>query len=116
MRFLTWALFFLRFQWFAFAPLIPETIKADLKLTPAQIGNSNIAALSGTILVRLICGPLVDRYGPRKVMAGILIMGAIPSGLAGLAHDAGSLYVLRFFISFLGGESLLYFCLPWTFS
>ena len=37
-------------------------------------------------------------FGPRKVMAGILVIGAIPSGLAGTVKSAQGLYVVRFFI------------------
>ena len=55
---------------------------------------------------------MVDRYGPRKVMAWLLILGAIPSGLAGLAHDAQSFYVLRFFIGILGATFVP--CEAWT--
>lgn len=98
--------------WFAFPPLIPEAIKSDLHLTPGQIANSNICALSATLVVRLFAGPLVDRYGPRKVMAGLLILGAIPSGLAGVARDARDLYVLRFFIGILGATFVP--CQAWT--
>ena len=61
-------------------------------------GNSNIVSLCSTLFIRLIVGPLVDRYGPRKVMAGILIVGAIPSGLAGTVSTAEGLYTIRFFI------------------
>ena len=35
---------------------------------------------------------MVDRYGPRKVMAWFSILGAIPSGLAGLAHNILHMY------------------------
>lgn len=105
--------FFVAFlSWFAFPPLIPDAIKTDLKLTPAQVANSNIVALAATLGVRFIAGPLVDRYGPRKVMAGLLLIGAIPSGLAGTAHSAGTLYVLRFFIGILGGTFVP--CQAWT--
>ena len=31
-------------------------------------------------------------------MAGLLIVGAVPSGLAGTVHSANGLYVIRFFI------------------
>lgn len=37
-------------------------------------------------------------YGPRKIMAALLVIGAIPSGLAGTVHSAGGLYTIRFFI------------------
>lgn len=92
--------------------MIPEAIKSDLKLTNAQVANSNVIALCATLVVRLVTGPLVDSYGPRKVMAALLIMGAIPSGLAGTAHNATSLYILRFFIGILGGTFVP--CQAWT--
>ncbi|KAJ7474317.1 hypothetical protein FB451DRAFT_1398298 [Mycena latifolia] len=72
-------------------------------LSRKLIANSNIVALVATLSVRFVAGPLVDRYGPRKVMAGLLVLGAIPSGLAGTAHSAQSIYVLKFFIGILGG-------------
>ncbi|TFK21047.1 nitrate transporter [Coprinopsis marcescibilis] len=110
---LSWLGFFVAFlSWFAFPPLIPEAIKSDLKLTNAQVANSNVIALTATLGVRVVVGPLVDRYGPRKVMAWLLILGAIPSGLAGTARSAESLYVLRFFIGILGGTFVP--CQAWT--
>lgn len=81
----------------------PEAISSDLGLTSAQVGNSNIVSLAATLGVRVVAGSLVDRYGPRWVMAGILVLGAIPSGLVGTARSAEHLYVLRFFIGILGG-------------
>ncbi|KAI6148502.1 major facilitator superfamily domain-containing protein [Pisolithus tinctorius] len=110
---LSWLGFFVAFlSWFAFAPLVPDVIKQDLQLTSAQVGNSNVVSLCATLLVRVIAGPLVDRFGPRKVMAGLLICGAIPSGLAGTAHTASGLYIVRFFIGILGGTFVA--CQAWT--
>lgn len=62
--------------------------------------------------MRVVVGPLVDKYGPRKVMAYLLILGAIPSGLAGTANSAKTLYVLRFFIGILGATFVP--CQAWT--
>jgi len=45
-------------------------------------------------------------------MATILVLGAIPSGLAGTAHNATTLYVLRFFIGILGATFVP--CQAWT--
>ncbi|KDE09326.1 hypothetical protein MVLG_00642 [Microbotryum lychnidis-dioicae p1A1 Lamole] len=110
---LSWLGFFVAFlSWFAFPPLIPEAIKTDLKLTTAQIGNSNITALASTLGVRLIMGPFVDRFGPRKVMAALLLLGAIPSGLAGTITDYKGLYIIRFFIGILGATFVP--CQAWT--
>lgn len=110
---LSWLGFWVAFlSWFAFSPLVPEAVKNDLKLTQKQIGNSNIVSLCSTLLVRVIVGPLCDRFGPRKVMAGLLIVGAIPSGLAGTVSSAQGLYVIRFFIGILGGTFVP--CQAWT--
>ncbi|CAE6377573.1 unnamed protein product [Rhizoctonia solani] len=110
---LSWLGFLVAFlSWFAFPPLIPEAIKSDLKLTNAQVANSNIIALLATLLVRIVVGPLVDRFGPRKVMASLLVIGAIPSGLAGAATKASHLYAIRFFIGILGGTFVP--CQAWT--
>ncbi|KAJ3253217.1 hypothetical protein HK103_000805 [Boothiomyces macroporosus] len=72
-------------------------------LCPTDIANSNILGLTSTLLVRAFTGILCDRYGPRKVMAGLLFAGAIPTALAGTVHDATGLIILRFFIGVLGG-------------
>ncbi|EKM57612.1 uncharacterized protein PHACADRAFT_206503 [Phanerochaete carnosa HHB-10118-sp] len=109
----SWLGFWVAFlSWFAFSPLTPDAVKTDLKLTQQQIGNSNIVSLCSTLVVRAIVGPLVDRFGPRKVMAGLLIVGAIPSGLAGTVSSAQGLYVIRFFIGILGGTFVP--CQAWT--
>lgn len=55
-------------------------------------------------MVRLVAGPACDRFGPRWVFAGTLLLGAIPLGLAPLVHNAQGLYVSRFFIGILGGS------------
>ncbi|KAF5357220.1 hypothetical protein D9756_006369 [Leucocoprinus leucothites] len=110
---LSWLGFFVAFlSWFAFPPLIPDAIASDLSLTDDQIANSNIVALAATLIVRGLAGPLVDHWGPRKVMAAILLIGAIPSGLAGTANSAGALYALRFFIGILGATFVP--CQAWT--
>ncbi|PWN48959.1 MFS general substrate transporter [Violaceomyces palustris] len=96
--------FFVAFlSWFAFSPLVPEAVKKDLKLSGDQVINSNMASLGGTALVRIIAGPACDKFGPRKVLATLLILGAIPSGLAALVKNIHGLEAVRFFISILGG-------------
>ncbi|KAM3585880.1 hypothetical protein VKS41_002420 [Umbelopsis sp. WA50703] len=67
-----------------------------------DISNSNIVAVAATIGARLLVGPLCERFGPRKVMACLLIAGAIPTAMIGLVKSASGLMVLRFFIGILG--------------
>src|SRR6478609_796563 len=73
---MTWLAFFVCFfAWFAVAPLMP-VIKGEFGLTKDQIANINIAAVAITILVRLLIGPLSDKYGPRMVYTALLALGA----------------------------------------
>lgn len=75
---MSWLAFFVCFfAWFACAPLMP-VIAGEFNLSKDQIANINIAAVAITILVRLIVGPLCDKYGPRKTYTALLIIGSIP--------------------------------------
>ena len=101
--FLSWLGFMVAFlSWYAFPPLTPLTLRTDLNLTNDDIANGNVVALTATLIVRAIMGPLCDRYGPRKCMAGCLLLGAIPSALAGTATNATGLIIIRFFVGILG--------------
>jgi MFS transporter, NNP family, nitrate/nitrite transporter len=103
--FFSWLGFMVCFlSWYAFPPLTPITLKQDLNLTTIDIANGNIIGLVATLVVRVVIGPLCDRFGPRKCMVGIMILGAIPSALAGTAHNLGSLIAIRFFVGILGGS------------
>jgi NNP family nitrate/nitrite transporter-like MFS transporter len=81
-------------------------------MKPFQVANSNIIALTATLIVRLIAGPCCDRFGPRLTFAGCLLAGAIPTFLAGAVYNASGLYALRFFIGILGGSFVP--CQVWT--
>ena len=110
---LSWIGFFVAFlSWFAFPPLIHGVVEKDLQLNQTQIANSNIIALLATLLVRLIVGPLCDRYGPRLVMVGCLLAGAIPTALTPLIKNATGLIIIRFFVGILGGTFVP--CQVWT--
>ncbi|KAL5119291.1 hypothetical protein ACEQ8H_002778 [Pleosporales sp. CAS-2024a] len=111
--FFSWMGFFIAFwSWYAFPPLLSKSIKADMHLSQAEIGNSNIIALVATLVVRFAAGPLCDTFGPRKTFAGLLYLGALPSALAGTAHNAMGLYFVRFFVGVLGGTFVP--CQVWT--
>ncbi|KAJ5633900.1 hypothetical protein N7528_001742 [Penicillium herquei] len=102
--FFSWMGFFVAFlSWYAFPPLLTDTIKKDLGMTSTQVANSNIVALLATLLVRVIAGPLCDRFGPRLVFVGLLLAGSIPTAMAGLVTTPNGLIALRFFVGILGG-------------
>ena len=89
---------------YAFPPLLKDIIAKDLNISDIEIANSNIIALVATLLVRLVSGPSCDRFGPRYTFVGCLLVGAIPTFLAGTAYTVSELYALRFFIGILGGK------------
>ncbi|CAG8583618.1 1599_t:CDS:1, partial [Scutellospora calospora] len=94
----SWFCFLIAFMsWFAVAPLLPS-IQTDLKLTSTEVGDSNIASVSSTIIFRVASGPLCERFGSRRVMASLLIIGSIPTALVGLAQGPSSFTAIRFFI------------------
>lgn len=97
---------------YAFPPLLADVIAADIGANTAAVANSNIIALTATLLVRLVAGPACDRFGPRYTFAGCLLIGAIPTFLSGTCYSVSQLYALRFFIGILGGSFVP--CQVWT--
>jgi MFS transporter, NNP family, nitrate/nitrite transporter len=101
---MTWMAFFLCFfGWFGLAPLMP-LVRADLHLTQAQVANSVIASVAGTIFARLLIGYLCDKLGPRRVYAGLLLLGALPVMGAGLVHDYTGFMICRVLIGLVGAS------------
>jgi NNP family nitrate/nitrite transporter-like MFS transporter len=104
---LTWMAFFICFfAWFACAPLMP-VIKGVFGLTKDQIANINIAAVAVTILVRLIIGPVCDRYGPRKAYTGLLLLGAIPVLGVAASQSYESFLFFRLLIGAIGASFVI---------
>lgn len=104
---MSWVAFFVCFfAWFACAPLMP-VIKGEFGLSKDQIANINIAAVAVTILIRLIVGPLCDRYGPRRTYVGLLILGAIPVFGVAAAQSYGSFLFFRLLIGAIGASFVI---------
>jgi NNP family nitrate/nitrite transporter-like MFS transporter len=104
---MTWLAFFVCFfAWFAVAPLMP-VIKTEFGLTPAQIANINIAAVGITILVRLVIGPLCDKYGPRRTYTALLGLGAIPVLGIAFAQTYEAFLIFRLLIGAIGASFVI---------
>ena len=104
---MTWMAFFVCFfAWFAVAPLMP-VIKGDLKLSLPEIANINIAAVGITVLVRMLVGPLCDRFGPRITYTWLLTTGAIPVIGIAFAHDYLTFLVFRLAIGAIGASFVI---------
>jgi NNP family nitrate/nitrite transporter-like MFS transporter len=104
---ITWLMFFVCFfGWFGLAPLMP-TIRADLHLTKAQVGNTIIASVAATIIARLIIGRLCDTWGPRKTAVRLLLIGCLPVFLVGLAHSYTTFLLFRLAIGVIGASFVI---------
>lgn len=100
-------------MWFSISPLLKE-VQETLDISDAEIWNSSISAVSGTIIMRFILGPFCDKFGPRIPMGIILLVSAIPTAMIGLVETSAGLATIRFFIG-IGGSTFV-MCQYWTTS
>jgi MFS transporter, NNP family, nitrate/nitrite transporter len=101
---LAWMAFFVCFfAWFAVAPLMP-IIRDELHLTKDQIANINIAAVCVTIFVRLLIGPMCDRFGARLTYTWLLAFGAIPVIAISFARSYEAFLFWRLCIGAIGAS------------
>jgi NNP family nitrate/nitrite transporter-like MFS transporter len=104
---ITWlTFFFCFFAWFGIAPLMP-LVSEQLHLTKAQKGNVAIAAVSATIIARLLIGRLTDKFGPRKVYTWLLVICAFPVIFIGLADSYMTFLLFRLGIGVIGASFVL---------
>jgi NNP family nitrate/nitrite transporter-like MFS transporter len=104
---MAWLAFFVSFfAWFGIAPLM-AVIRDDLGLTKGQVANTVIASVAGTIVARLVAGWLVDRIGPRKTYSGLLVVGAFPVVLVGLADSYETFLLFRLAIGVIGASFVI---------
>ncbi|MFB9841781.1 MFS transporter [Mucilaginibacter ginsenosidivorans] len=104
---ITWLMFFVCFfGWFGLAPLMP-TIRAELHLTKAEVGNTIIASVAATIIARLIIGKLCDTWGPRKTAIRLLLVGSLPVFFVGLAHSYMTFLLFRLAIGVIGASFVI---------
>ncbi len=88
------------------AVIAPELMR-ELGLSPAQLGLLTSAYLLGFGAFQLPLGILLDRYGPRRVNAGLLLVSAAGSALFGLGHGLPQLALARAAIGLGASASLM---------
>ncbi|MCC5883263.1 MAG: NarK family nitrate/nitrite MFS transporter [Halomonas sp.] len=94
------------FGWFGIAPLM-AVVREDLNLTQTQIGNTIIASVAITVIVRLLIGVLCDRIGPRKTYTGLLILGSIPVISIAFANSFETFLLARLAIGAIGASFVI---------
>ena len=99
---LTWFAFFLSFVvWFDFAPFA-NTIKDELGLTDAEIKTIGLCNVALTVPARIFIGMALDRWGPRRVYAAILMFAVVPNTLFAVATTFEMLVLSRLALSVVG--------------
>lgn len=99
---LAWIAFFLTFVvWFNLAPF-KSTVARMLNLSADQVNTLMICNVALTIPARILVGMLVDRFGPRKVYTGLLLLVAIPCIACAFATSFWQLVIGRLLVSCVG--------------
>ncbi|PHS74999.1 MAG: MFS transporter [Porticoccus sp.] len=99
---ITWFAFFLSFVvWFSHAPML-AVIKEAFDLTGEQVKALMILNVAMTIPARILIGILVDKFGPRHIFSGLLILSGGICLLFATATSYEQLALFRFLLGFVG--------------
>ncbi|HEU5084887.1 MAG TPA: NarK family nitrate/nitrite MFS transporter [Acidimicrobiales bacterium] len=99
---LTWFAFFLSFVvWFNFAPFA-NTIAEQLGLTEAQQKTIGLCNVALTVPARVFIGMALDRWGPRRVYAAILLFAVVPNTVFAFAQTFEAMVFSRLALSVVG--------------
>jgi MFS transporter, NNP family, nitrate/nitrite transporter len=103
----TWIAFFISFfLWFNMAPLATTMLRDlggdDGWLTLEHIQLLAICNVALTIPARILIGALIDRFGPRRCFAGLLIFMSIPTIVFAFGTTFLQLAVSRLVLSSVG--------------
>jgi ACS family glucarate transporter-like MFS transporter len=73
-----------------------EEVTGELELSDTQWGWVMSAFALGYALLQTPSGVLADRFGPRRVLAGVVVFWSVFTGLTGLVWQYWTLLVVRF--------------------
>jgi NNP family nitrate/nitrite transporter-like MFS transporter len=98
----TWVAFFLSFMvWFNHAPLMAVIVE-QFDLSMQQAKALLILNVALTIPARIAIGMLVDRFGPRKIYSGLLVLSSFICVGFACAQTYEQLALARFLLGFVG--------------
>jgi MFS family permease len=87
--------YFMSYLFRAVNQVIAPDLIAEFDLSPGQLGRLTAAYLLGFTLFQLPLGLLLDRFGPRRVQTGLLLVSAAGAALFALSPDPWSLTFAR---------------------
>lgn len=99
----TWIAFFLTFfVWFNMAPIKSLMVDHFDFLNDKNIKSLLICNVALTIPARIVIGSLVDRYGPRVVFSGLMVVTTIPGLMFAFGDSFTQLVVARLLLGSIG--------------
>jgi MFS transporter, NNP family, nitrate/nitrite transporter len=101
----TWIAFFISFYiWFNMAPLATTMLREIGWLTPEHLKVLAICNVALTIPARILVGALIDRFGPRIVFSGLLVLMSVPTFLFAFGDSFMQLLVARLVLGSVGAS------------
>lgn len=99
----TWIAFFLTFVvWFNMAGVLSKMIEQFDWLTKANVKALLVTNVALTIPARIIVGSLIDKYGPRKIFAGLMVIMLIPGLTFAFGNNLTQLVLSRLALGAIG--------------
>lgn len=104
----TWIAFFISFYaWFNMAPLATTMLREVQWLTVEHIKILAICNVALTIPARIVVGALIDKYGPRVVFSGLLVVMSIPTFIFAFGSSYLQLLVSRLLLGMIGASFVI---------
>lgn len=104
----TWVAFFISFYvWFNMAPLATTMLREVNWLTPEHLKILAICNVALTIPARIIVGALIDKYGPRIVFSGLLVLMSIPTFIFAFGNSFMQLLTARLVLGMIGASFVI---------
>lgn len=100
---LTWIAFFLTFVvWFNMAGVLSKMIEQFDWLSKSNVKALLVTNVALTIPARIIVGGLIDKYGPRRIFAGLMVIMVIPGLTFAFGDNLTQLVLSRLALSIIG--------------
>src|SRR5438045_3168590 len=99
--------YFLSFFFRSVNAIISKDLAVEFALTPADLGFLTSMYLLAFAAFQLPLGVLLDRYGPRRVVAALLLSAATGALVFALARDLATLSIGRAFIGLVVSAGLM---------
>lgn len=99
----TWVAFFLTFfVWFNMAPLKTAMVESFDFLDSSNFKSLLLCNVALTIPARIVIGAMVDKYGPRVVFSGLMVVTLIPGLFFAFGDSFMQLVISRLLLSSIG--------------